>query len=734
MVSFTQIPNVIWRKAISLGLINIKAVIQRICVTLTILLGIFTFKSATAQQYQYVLDTLKNKGKLFLPDVGLPGTRNLLIGDDVFFTDIDVPNIVGLYGVQNAQTSGFKLGINGPTVYGLNNRFFVGSGLLGLGGNDGASLSASAGNLTVENGRLVIRDFGDAGSKNLLIGDDAFLTDLDRANILGLFGNTDATKGGLRLGSGGPDLWGKDGRLGIGFSNPSETLHVEGSFYSRDNIKTYGGQFQGIGNFIIRADNDDTGDDDVIFLGSNNAEKMRVKNGNLGIGTANPEKRLHVKANEPNGYVALFENESAGSDADGIAIKINRAQNIVGEQNRFVSFLRDNNSLAGRIEGYQYDQSEVMNMISEVLNVIGVQPTSTAGANDIMLRSLAENIYKSRSGTLQSLFNSNYINYAPPQLAGGQLPSAPSFSLLTKVVSGVLNPGSFPTFDLRSFDSANGRIASDLKPVITPYSNLLEFLAERIVASSQEDLKTSLSDNSRVLNSFLNKNPAVLDLITAGDPWGVAVAAMTIELLAWAEDDGVSYASKGADYAEWLPKTDVNEKFIFGQIVGVKDGKISKQTEGADQVMVISKNPIVLGNMIDESQEANYEKVGFMGQVPVQVIGNVNTGDYILASGLGNGFGIAKSQKDLTLADFKQIVGRAWSENDKPLGVVNVAIGLKTNEWVQILESYDERLMTLEEKLESSFKEQSALSTALNLLDSKISEFMNMAQKANREE
>ncbi|MBK7086704.1 MAG: hypothetical protein IPH53_19460 [Flavobacteriales bacterium] len=97
---------------------------------------------------------------------------------------------------------------------------------------------------------------------------------------------------------------------------------------------------------------------------------------------------------------------------------------------------------------------------------------------------------------------------------------------------------------------------------------------------------------------------------------------------------GVTYESGSADYAEWLERADPAEVMSFGDIVAVKGGRISKNTRaGAERYMVISLKPAVLGNMPGPGKEHLYEKVGFMGQVPVKVIGPVHVGDYILPSG-----------------------------------------------------------------------------------------------------
>ncbi|MDZ7765197.1 MAG: hypothetical protein U5K00_12340 [Melioribacteraceae bacterium] len=89
----------------------------------------------------------------------------------------------------------------------------------------------------------------------------------------------------------------------------------------------------------------------------------------------------------------------------------------------------------------------------------------------------------------------------------------------------------------------------------------------------------------------------------------------------------------------------MNEEISSGDIVGINGGKISKNTSRAEYISVVSTSPIILGNMPIKEIETHFEKVAFMGQVPVKVIGIVKTGDYILPSGLNDGVGIAGSTR-----------------------------------------------------------------------------------------
>ena len=185
-------------------------------------------------------------------------------------------------------------------------------------------------------------------------------------------------------------------------------------------------------------------------------------------------------------------------------------------------------------------------------------------------------------------------------------------------------------------------------------------------------------------------------------------------------NQGVVYGSKGADYAEWIEKENPAASYMPGEVVGIKGGKISLNTTQADHVLTISMAPIVLGNMPNEDQKENFEKVGFMGQVPAKVKGKVNVGDYIVASGNHDGFAIAISAEDIVLSDLKNVIGKAWTSSKGGESLINVSVGLKSNEWVSILETQENRLQLLEaklQKMETLSEKIEKLETKLNAMD-----------------
>jgi len=177
---------------------------------------------------------------------------------------------------------------------------------------------------------------------------------------------------------------------------------------------------------------------------------------------------------------------------------------------------------------------------------------------------------------------------------------------------------------------------------------------------------------------------------------------------------GVTYQSGAGDYAEWLPKSDPAGKFSPGDIVGVKGGYISKNTGDADHLMVISHNPIVLGNMPEEGKETEYEKVAFMGQVPVLVYGEVQPGDFILPGGNNNGTGIAVSPDDIQPGQYSKIVGVAWSGSESSLyGYVNVVVGMNAGYMAQLNEKQEKKIKEQESEINDLKKQLNMMNNAL---------------------
>jgi len=238
----------------------------------------------------------------------------------------------------------------------------------------------------------------------------------------------------------------------------------------------------------------------------------------------------------------------------------------------------------------------------------------------------------------------------------------------------------------------------------------------RIEGQTADELHNSFGyiwyQTMNALNDAFAVALIIADLVGVDDPDAAVVEGVELALAIaeWLKvtieldlNVGVVYESGSGDYAEWLAKDLQNEVFSYGDIVGVKGGRISKSMENPDQYMVVSLSPIILGNMPPSGLKDQYEKVAFMGQVPVKVRGVVNIGDYILASDMEDGFGHAVAPEMMTLDQFKRIVGVAWSSADgkSTFSMINVAVGINTNDTVEKLKEQQKELDALKSTMNS---------------------------------
>ena len=219
------------------------------------------------------------------------------------------------------------------------------------------------------------------------------------------------------------------------------------------------------------------------------------------------------------------------------------------------------------------------------------------------------------------------------------------------------------------------------------------------------DILTSGISAVNALYSFISSISSILDpgdILTEATDLVVEITNLII-YGGYADINlGVAYESGSGDYAEWLERANHEEFISPGDVVGVIGGKISKQFMDADQFMVISTAPLLLGNMPeDKMEEAVSEKVAFMGQVPVKVLGEVSIGDYILPSGCGDGLAIAVHPENMLAKDYQRIIGVAWEEDqaDQLVSLINTAIGINNNDMAGVIDRMQYTLNNIQQSL-----------------------------------
>ena len=202
---------------------------------------------------------------------------------------------------------------------------------------------------------------------------------------------------------------------------------------------------------------------------------------------------------------------------------------------------------------------------------------------------------------------------------------------------------------------------------------------------------------------------------------------------------GIQFVSRGADYAEFVPKADPLEFMAYGDVVGVKDGLASKSFFEADHYFVVSKAPLVLGNAVDEHSESHMEKLAFLGQVPVKVKGMVESGDYVLACDDGSGIAEAKNSSEMSTSDYSRVVGVAWESSAAtqekrglkgPYQLILTAIGLDNNNFVAEMNRVQDEVDNLKEIVNSLVSSLNKLGADIAVPDLQLSS-SNVSEEAN---
>ncbi|MEZ5027133.1 MAG: hypothetical protein R2739_11205 [Chitinophagales bacterium] len=152
------------------------------------------------------------------------------------FIALDIDGVQGWsMGVDNSDGDKLKFA-NAWSDPGTNTRMTIQPD-----GNVGIGTTTPSYKLSV-NGTIESQDFTGAGGKNILIGDDAFLSDVDEAHTIALISNSTATLGKLRLGSNSSSyIYGNNGNLGLKTTTTTQDVNIGGRMYISDGVIQRGG-------------------------------------------------------------------------------------------------------------------------------------------------------------------------------------------------------------------------------------------------------------------------------------------------------------------------------------------------------------------------------------------------------------------------------------------------------------------------------------------------------------
>ena len=188
---------------------------------------------------------------------------------------------------------------------------------------------------------------------------------------------------------------------------------------------------------------------------------------------------------------------------------------------------------------------------------------------------------------------------------------------------------------------------------------------------------------------------------------------------------GVEYSSGNGDYAEWLEREDIAEYLTAGDIVAVRGGRISKNLEGAEQLMVVSHKPIVMGNAPQERNAYLGNTVAFIGQVPAKVVGPVRSGDYIVADTVIKGYGKAVHPENMRTQDYQLAVGRSWENRPKEgPKMVNTVVGLQNGDWMRSTKKLKKQQQQLDKQVDELEKLLDEIAVKIELQTQKRSNYV----------
>ena len=156
--------------------------------------------------------------------------------------------------------------------------------------------------------------------------------------------------------------------------------------------------------------------------------------------------------------------------------------------------------------------------------------------------------------------------------------------------------------------------------------------------------------------------------------------------------------ASGADYAEYMYKADGCGTIAKGDVVGVDiNGKLTDVFADAVSFVIKSTNPSYVGGDTwadeeppnkdeedttewdswyarTEGKRATVDRIAFSGQVPVNITGSFDVGDYVYPEVNGSGIkAVAKSSP--TFDEYKLCVGKIWATEKDGRPFVAVKIG-----------------------------------------------------------
>ena len=424
------------------------------------------------------------------------------------------------------------------------------------------------------------------------------------------------------------------GNVGIGTTNPNYKLEVfdtSGSWIkvvgsvNPSGIKMQHGAFA---EAAVCADGDD------LHFRTNDIDRMVIDlDGYVGIGTTSPGSRLHVE-----GTIEVDDTIKA-NDSSGLKFATDDGDTVLK--------ITDEGYISAGVPGgfVSNEKLSVMNEFDstdKIENVAAIRRGSTGtiangiGVGLIFGNEVPDGAY-SNSGRIASIME----EVSSPTTAG--------MVLQTRNLSGNLIDGLYLDSEQRV---GIGTRYPDEKLVIRGSSANIEIRNTDETDAGILFTDASYSTTER-FSIYFDSSSTNLNFYDSDD-----LQARIRPDASAQNDDGWTTAT--IDYGEFMEKLDHNEQILPFEVVGIKNGKVTKNTDGATLYMVSSSDAGIRGGDPVDSPRDNDEAfvvVAFAGQVPVVVDGLVEEGDYLLPSGMNDGKAIAVSSETIDFETYRKAIG-----------------------------------------------------------------------------
>ena len=420
---------------------------------------------------------------------------------------------------------------------------------------------------------------------------------------------------------------------------------------------------------------EESSDEDKIRFDTGGTERVIIDSTGVGIGTTSPDAPLHINGSANSEQVIITGNNNANR---GLSIQTAASGS---QQDAGVVFdAQDTESGANPYHAFQTAGTERVRITST--GAIGFGTTPPTDTHTVWTQLFA--------GTRASLISENTTGAGG--LDGTWLTDnmyvdsdTGAFANITTDESSAINQNGG---EIKFFTQASGSAGAGIT------------LSEKMRIDSSGNLLVGTTNNSNSHKVCINGS---LGVVTSGngnrnfqvftvsnENWNVADTLMRCGkngTTGRSINAGGTINASGADYAEYMKKADSCGTIAKGDVCGVDStGKLTDVFNDSISFVIKSTDPSYVGGdtwgdvdlgLSDEQAETErqkHDRIAFSGQVPVNITGSFNVGDYVYPQANGTAIQcVAKSSP--TFEEYQLCVGKIWATEDDGRPLVAVKIG-----------------------------------------------------------